>query len=583
MTTTLDKDNHIVAKRLLIPAALLCLPHTTAFALDLALDTPRLAGADNFRDVAGTSQANVTAHDGVMRTGVFYRSNALTLIDNDQAILEGLGIGEVFDLRTPGEIAHVPDTLPTGASYRNINILGSEQVIPPLTSPDAAKDWMRDMNRAFVTDAGQRARYRDLFMALAAADDPVIFHCTAGKDRTGWTAAMLQSIAGVDSATIMQDYLATNDYSAASIAATVAKLSAYGPALADIYQPLLGVDASYLQAGLDQISASYGSVDDYLKQGLGLDQETIYVLRGKMVRYASLPGQAALKGNAAAGAGLLAALQDSDLSGRYTAYNYYLQSAIDAGSLGGLEQRVGGQIHADSASYLLRQTQQIDSAIAPYASGRDLRDGENQLWMSALASYVGTDGSAHASSSNEHSQGVLVGVTHRFDSQLSARFGFGYANGSVASSGADADADLTFVTLGGRYGFDDLDQGGYVDLRLDAGWVDYDSRRDLGNGLGRARGDTHGGLYSALASLGYRSGSDGLTLEPRPARQPCPPRCLHRKGQRAGPGRRRRRQDRQQPGRRSESGLQNITPRRLDPGAGTEPGLRARAGQSAGE
>ncbi|WP_416311507.1 tyrosine-protein phosphatase [Pseudomonas sp. W03] len=503
-----------MAKRLLIPAALLCLPHTTALALDLSLDTPRLVGADNFRDVAGTTQADVTANGGVMRSGVFYRSNALTLKGNDKAILEGLGIGEIFDLRTPGEIAQAPDVLPAGARYQNINIIGGEQVNPPLTSPEAAREWMRDLNRDFVTDAGQRARYHDLFMELASAEDPVIFHCTSGKDRTGWTAAMLQSIAGVDSATIMQDYLATNSYSAGSISATLAKLSSRAPALASVYAPLLGVEESYLQAGLDQITQDYGTVDNYLKEGLGLDQETIYVLRGKMVRFGSLPGQAGLAGNAAAGAGLLAALQDSDLSGRYSAYNYYLQSAIDAGSLGGLEQRVGGQIHADSASYLLRQTQLIDNAIAPYASGRDLREGESQLWMSALASYVGTDGSSHASSSNEHSQGALVGLTHRFDSQTSARAGFGYSNGDVASSGASADADLTFITLGGRYAFDSLEQGAYADLRLDAGYIDYDSRRDLGYGLGRAKGDTQGSLYSALANLGYRTHNGDLTLEP---------------------------------------------------------------------
>lgn len=124
------------------------------------------------------------------------------------------------------------------------------------------------------------------------------------------------------------------------------------PAMAAIYEPLLGVDASYLQAGLDEISREYGSVDNYLKQGLGLSQETLYVLRGKMVQYGQLPGQSELRGNAAQGAALLNALQNSGLSGRYTDYNYYLQSAIDAGTLGGVETQVGGQIYADAASYL---------------------------------------------------------------------------------------------------------------------------------------------------------------------------------------------------------------------------------------
>ncbi|MFP3831143.1 tyrosine-protein phosphatase, partial [Pseudomonas sp. SIMBA_021] len=77
-------------------------------------------------------------------------------------------------------------------------------------------------------------------------------------------------------------YLATNDYTAARVAATLAAMPA---SMAEIYAPLLGVEASYLQAGLDEISADYGNMENYLKQGLGLSEETIYVLRGKMVRY----------------------------------------------------------------------------------------------------------------------------------------------------------------------------------------------------------------------------------------------------------------------------------------------------------
>ncbi|MDS6632737.1 tyrosine-protein phosphatase [Klebsiella michiganensis] len=93
---------------------------------------------------------------------------------------------------------------------------------------------------------------------------------------------MLLSIAGVDEGTIMENYLATNDYTRQRVEATLAMMP---PAMAAIYEPLLGVDASYLQAGLDEISREYGSVDNYLKQGLGLSQETLYVLRGKMVQY----------------------------------------------------------------------------------------------------------------------------------------------------------------------------------------------------------------------------------------------------------------------------------------------------------
>ncbi|MBP4000291.1 tyrosine-protein phosphatase [Pseudomonas koreensis] len=501
-------------QRLVCSLSVLSLSIAAAQAADL--DTPRLAGIDNFRDIAGTTTAYSTAHDGTMRAGVFYRSNALTPTAADLATLNGLGIKSVYDLRTPSEIASTPDTMPSGATYQNIDIIGSTTSGANITTVSfkSAADaiaMMQETNRAFVSDAGMRGQFGALFNELAGVDGAALFHCTAGKDRTGWTAAVLLSIAGVDNATIMSNYLATNDYTAERVAKTLAMMP---PSMAAIYAPLLGVEASYLQAGLDQVAAQYGSMDNYLKQGLGLSQETIYVLRGKMVEYNSLPGQAGLIGNAAAGAQLLRELQNSKLSGTYSAYNYYLQSAIDAGTLGGVESTVGGQVHADAASYLLRQNAMIEQAAAPFASGTDLKVGQYRLWSTALAGYLGTDGSAHAQSSNEHSQGLMVGVTQRFSEQFSARGGIGYSKGSVGGAGGEADTDFTFLDLGARYGFTSLERGLFVDANISAGYVDYDSKRDLGGGLGSAKGDTHGNLNGATLALGYRMPLNTVILEP---------------------------------------------------------------------
>jgi len=89
-----------VLQRLFCSLSLLTLGVCAAHAAD-ALDTPRLAGMDNFRDIAGTTSAYTTSHDGVMRAGVFYRANALTPTAADLAVLNGLGISDVYDLRTP--------------------------------------------------------------------------------------------------------------------------------------------------------------------------------------------------------------------------------------------------------------------------------------------------------------------------------------------------------------------------------------------------------------------------------------------------------------------------------------------------
>lgn len=500
-----DKDCFLKLKKT-YAATIIYLLCCGAQAADLTLNTPRLQGMDNFRDVAGTTTAYTTANDGVMRQGVFYRANAITPTASDLAVLNTLNIATVVDLRTPEEIATTPDTLPAGAKYVNVDLIGNSGSTSSITSTLANLDaagvnaMMEDGERSFVTSNYARQGLNEVFRELAEADGAALFHCTAGKDRTGWTAAILQSIAGVSSADIMQNYLATNEYTAARINATVAALP---PSMAETYRTLMGVQANWLQAGFDQILLSYGTVDNYLKKGLGLDQATIYVLRAKMVRYSQLPGQESFTGNAAAGAAFLNALQDSPLSGRYTAYNFALQSAIDSGSLGGLEKRIGGQIYADTASYLLRAPSQINDKIAPWIAGNTLAVGSASVWMTGMDSYLGTEGNSAQSSSNEHSAGAVVGSTWRANEQLSVNGGIGYSHGNVSSNGDEVKTNSTFITLGGRYALNSLQDGPYSTLQGTAGYIDYDSERHPGSGFGSAKGDSNGQFYSARAGLGW--------------------------------------------------------------------------------
>ncbi|WP_433593134.1 tyrosine-protein phosphatase [Nocardia sp. CA-145437] len=263
------------------------LPVAAAKPSTAVADAPRLGSVDNFRDVAGTGAGYDAQGSHHVNKGVFYRSNALAANDADLATLNGLHLTAVYDLRTGGEIATKPDRVPAGASYTNISILSGDVSggMGNLTSPAAAREAMRALNRQFVTGAFERARFAELLTQLADQQGPAVFHCTAGKDRTGWTSYLLLSLAGVDQQTIMNDYLLTNEYSAKSIAATLAQITAAkGAAAAAIYQPLLGVEASFLQAGVDQLVADYGSVDKYLKDGLGLKGQTIEQLKHKLIQ-----------------------------------------------------------------------------------------------------------------------------------------------------------------------------------------------------------------------------------------------------------------------------------------------------------
>jgi protein tyrosine/serine phosphatase len=491
-----------------------------------AITTPiftSVTSDQNFRDLAGIAASmggsgfvNPTSHGGVMRTGVFYRSEALStgsLSPADLATLKTLHIGLDIDLRTPGEINGTPNVLAPnngpdqsiGATYLNINIYGTANTpsSATVTSPALAIAHFEASYREFVTDPVQRANFRTVLLEFANAPGSVLYHCAAGKDRTGWTSMLLQTIAGVSPQIIQQDYLATNTYMAGTIAYALSVIKvAMGDAAAAIAAPALGVDARFLEAGFEQVAASYGSMDAYLKQGLGLSQADIYVLRAKMVTYSQLPGQSGFSGNAAAGATFLNALQNSPLSGAYTDYNYYLQSAIDAGTLGGVETQAGGQIHAETASYLLRQPQWLEGAIAPYANGRDLSAGETGVWLAGSGGYFWSDGHDGDANSSERSAGSVIGATHRIDGRASVYGAVGYNWGSVKSAGASADIGTALATIGGRYGFSTLDAGPYVAAAANVGRVDTHSKRALGGGLGTAEGRTDGYVYGGRVDIG---------------------------------------------------------------------------------
>lgn len=487
---------------------------SVAHADDMSLSTPRLAGIDNFRDVAGITHPYHTANDGVMRAGVFYRSNALTPQRNDLAVLEQLKVTTVIDLRSPAEVAALADTLPANSNYVNVDLIGNNGAfvidLSKMTTNDVDR-MMEDGERSFVTTAYARQGLGEVFRELANADEAALFHCTAGKDRTGWVSAVLQTIAGVDHDDIVANYVATNDYTATRVNATLAALPA---SMRDTYGALMGVRANWLQAGLDQVIASYGSMDNYLKDGLGLDQATIYVLRGKMVRYLTLPAQSEFKGNAAEGAAMLNALQASPLSGRYTAYNYFLQSAIDQGTLAGIEEQVGGQVHADASSYLLRQPSRLYDSLAPVISGQGMQNEQSLVWLQGQSGYLETDASNEARSSNEHTNGAMVGATYRFSDRSAANGGIGYSHGSVSAAGGDVKTNTTQTSLGARFALNSLDEGLWFGIQGSAGYIDYQSDRHLGSGLGTAQGDTQGGYYSGRASLGWLANTGMLSLTP---------------------------------------------------------------------
>ncbi|MEV5648513.1 tyrosine-protein phosphatase [Nocardia sp. NPDC052254] len=253
--------------------------------------------APNARDIGGYPTQR---GGGKIRYGLVYRSDALNrLSPADQQKLASLRIGKIIDFRSPNEMKASPDQLPPAIPYSaqsiwdpandfylmvSSTIAGGPQVQQEKLGNGQGAQIMRDYYRWLVTDANARAQFAAALRDIAASPDAVLYHCTSGKDRTGWMTAILMSALGVPKGQIYKDYLASNDYLAASNKAQMDALVQRGLVTdPSLFDPILGVRADYLDASFDQARQSYGSVDRFLSDGLGIDSATVDALKAKLL------------------------------------------------------------------------------------------------------------------------------------------------------------------------------------------------------------------------------------------------------------------------------------------------------------
>ncbi|MCY0931063.1 tyrosine-protein phosphatase [Streptomyces sp. H27-H1] len=289
-----------------LPAAAYAAPSDSAFssrhhAHTQSADTIRqipLQGAVNVRDLGGYR----TWTGGRVRQGLVYRSDALgKLTAADTTAVAGLGLGKVVDFRIPLEVQYDgADKLPAGlaSTARPVSDLGLfGTLMTAIGSGDPVKQeqmlgggraeaYMRDIYRAFVTNPENRAQFATTLREIADGNQgPLLYHCTSGKDRTGWMSYLLLSALAVPQDTAEGDYLASNTFRATYDAQVRAGLKASGRMQnPDLLIPLQEVRQDYLDAATTQMEADYGSLYGYLTDGLGLDLRTLAKLQAKMVR-----------------------------------------------------------------------------------------------------------------------------------------------------------------------------------------------------------------------------------------------------------------------------------------------------------
>ncbi|MFZ4892992.1 tyrosine-protein phosphatase [Plantibacter sp. Mn2098] len=256
-----------------------------------------LQSAPNLRDLGG-----IPVTGGAVRRGELYRSATLAkLAGDDVASFAELDVTTVYDLRTAaerggeGDLDNVPDTTRVvwldvlADNAQNAAATGLLLVDPvafaATVDREAIIGQMEEANRNFVSLPSAIASYRAFFLDLIDADrtGAALFHCTTGKDRTGWAATAFLLLLGASEADILADYLETNVDLAPMTDPILAFVASKGVD-PELIRPLLGVRESYLEAALDELRTRFGTIEDYARDGLGLTDEQLAALRERFTQ-----------------------------------------------------------------------------------------------------------------------------------------------------------------------------------------------------------------------------------------------------------------------------------------------------------
>jgi len=252
-----------------------------------------LEGAKNFRDLGG-----YRASDGrYVRWGMVYRSNHLVhLTAGDYEYIGGLGIRLVCDLRTEREklrsptlwMGHTPEFLSVPVGRDQDTTVTAEESLKRRLAAMSVED--NHASHGYDQYAIEYApQYGIVLRRLVAGDLPAIVHCSGGKDRTGVFSAILLTALGIPRETVIQDYLLTSRYALAadSLDRTAVDLKRILglPQLPAplVVQAIMTTKPEKLEATFDTIISTFGSFDNYLRNGLQISEADLAVLRERLL------------------------------------------------------------------------------------------------------------------------------------------------------------------------------------------------------------------------------------------------------------------------------------------------------------
>lgn len=251
----------------------------------------KIRAVPNLRELGGWQ----TRDGGRVRYGLAFRGIELDKLQgDDMAAFAKLGIRSVYDFRTEPERAAQPDQVPPGVEYIVVDVLkdapgaGPAQLLKVLSDPKQAEQMLGGGKAVAMFEHGYRqivslpsalAGYKLFFADLLSEQHrPAFFHCTTGKDRTGWAAASLLTLLGVPDDVVMQEYLLTNEQLLPAVQPIFDRFKAAGGD-PELLRPILGVQKEYLDAAFDEMRQHFGTIQGYFANGLGLDESKQEALR----------------------------------------------------------------------------------------------------------------------------------------------------------------------------------------------------------------------------------------------------------------------------------------------------------------
>ncbi len=276
-----------------VPAPTLVIPSTLPALQQADHRLLNFEGIANFRDLGGYP----TTDGQQVKWGVLYR--AATLAESSKADLVGLeqlNLATLIDFRSAAEKEKEPNRLPDPVGFQVVEIPtlddGNKAMVGEIMARIESGDFdgfdpnalMLEANRQFASTFTPQFR-QFMQTVLQANGASVAWHCSAGKDRTGFAAAILLRILGVPQDVVMQDYMASKQHALDARRSQLLLLRVFkGAEAADKLTALMGVEEAWLNAAFEQIDASWGSFDNYVRDGLGLTETDVAQLRTTLLR-----------------------------------------------------------------------------------------------------------------------------------------------------------------------------------------------------------------------------------------------------------------------------------------------------------